>query len=161
VTFSALHVFDAIFCSICEAVLSVISNSSVVNHPDCLGHDVTSSCESGGRCCWGTRYSCGIESASAARFALATFSQFCSDVIFQVSMYSMMVRSGGLSFRDDLFQALQHRITSTYGPLPNPSLMMRSVLLPSSPPLVEVAAVHNDSSPRTPSFRLSHPPPIM
>lgn len=81
VTFSELHSFEAIFCSISEAVLSVISNSSRVNHPDSLGQDVTSNCDSGGSCCCGTRYSCGIDAARASRLAAATFSHLFSDVI--------------------------------------------------------------------------------
>lgn len=75
VTCSELHDFDATCCSMRDAVLSVMSNSSCVNLPELLGQDVTSSCDSGGNCCRGMRYSCGIEAASALRFAEATRSQ--------------------------------------------------------------------------------------
>jgi hypothetical protein len=81
VTFSALHDFDATCCSMRDAVLSVISNSSCVNHPELFGQDVTSSCDSGGICCCGTRYSCGMDAARDSRFAAATFSHFCSVVM--------------------------------------------------------------------------------
>jgi len=98
VTFSELHDLDAICRSICVAVLSVISSSSGVNHPDSLGHPVTSSCESGGNCCCGTRYSGGIEDARASRFAPAIFSQFFSDVIAQIHNFEQQQLQGRIRY---------------------------------------------------------------
>lgn len=83
VTSSELHVFDAIFARIWDAVLSVISSSFVVNHPDSLGHGVTLSWVSGGSLSWGIRYDVGIDSERAARFSAATFSHFASDAMAQ------------------------------------------------------------------------------
>lgn len=139
----------------------MISNSSDENHPDVFGHDVTSSCASGGNCCSGTRYSCGIESASAARFAAATFSQLLADVISKIllSMDEMQCQC------KQAVTINASQITSTIWASRHGRLAqaVSGVALSSdadSPPLWFPPRFTNDTSPKLSSLRLSEPRPL-